>query len=276
MNRIFILIIGILLISCGAKNSNTSKNAQKDLARLEEKELMLAEKSGAFYIESMGDDYYKVAVSAPYAALDSAVVKVLGRSLHLEADTILAFGVIDSDGNWVVPAQYQDIDAHIGNGAFVCMYNIWSTDYNVLTSVYDKGEEVFLPVAHHIPMYAVYYDKRIVAGWEISSDFKPITVSEQVCGFMAAGNDDDDTYLYFYPLDDDYISKNVFNHWDEVDCSSLPHYTNYEVKDNLLYMWGGGQTFEAVQNNKNIPQHEKSLLIRDLKTQKVLYNPYAV
>lgn len=278
MNRIFILIIGILLISCGAKNSNTSQNesAEEDMTSLTGKELMLAKKAGVFYIENIGDGYYKVAVSVPYATIDVAVSDILGCSLHLEEDTIFAFGVINSAGNWVVPAQYQDIVAHIGNGAFVCEYNIWSTDYDVLTDVNDNGEQVFLPVTRHIPMYAVYYDKRIVAGWETSSDFKPIAVAGKVRGFMAAGTDDDESYLYFYPLDNKFIKENVFNHWDEVDCRSLPHYTNYEVKDNLLYMWGGGQTFEAVKNNKKIPQKEKSLLIYDLKTQKVLYNPYAV
>ena len=276
MNKNLVFVACIMLAACGTKESNSTQNDNDyTSARVETpakpemtpEEETVARNFEAVKAKDMGNGYFKVGKSIASEELDSLVYEALEKYANCKEKTSLVWGVVDAEGNWIVPAKYQSVERSLGYGAFVVSYTEWVKDWSGDYDYYGEGGQIEHPWRYQ-QLFAVYYNGKIVAGWDTSDKFETVTYSDKVCGFMHSGNG----FYDWYPLGND----DTFNHYLYVIAWTTPMYNKYEVKDGKLYMWNTniGETFAEAKANSEVPEEEKSVKIWDLRKGKCIYDPF--
>ena len=280
MKKILFFSVCIMLAACGTKKSNSAKIEENGYAEevstaiaepeMTPEEQVIAYKFSVARAEYMGDGYFKVARNISSDDLDSLVYNALGEEANCRCDELTVWGVVDSC-KWVVPAIYQTVERSLGYGAFVVSYTEWVHDWSGEYEYCDKDGQI-RHLWRHQKLFAVYYNGKTFAGWDICDNFEPVTYHSRLYGAMNKFGDDEDCSFEWYP-----VSNTAYNNYLYVENGSHPFYTSYEVKkDGCLYMWNKyeGESFAEARANRSLPQSEKSLLIWDLFGGKTVYDPF--
>ena len=274
MKKLSFLLVSVLLMSCGAKNSNTTnaENTSNALSydeqvieeesaevQMTEEEKVIATKVGALRATKLEDGNFEVKklvspeVYHDCVSYDKSVIV---------SDSMPLIGVVSQNGKWLIQPEFHAVHK-IGNNAYVG---------EIETPIWDDETRSY-PLKS---LYIVIYDGKGIGNWGSSEDIQPVELGGKIRGFLKKFEYDDEyseehCVRYFY-ID---INGEGHDDWIGVENWSHPHFTNYRIEGNILTLWGDGfETPEELRKDKEIPKENKSIYQVDLKTGKVLYDPF--
>lgn len=270
------MLVGILLMSCNAKDSNVTNNGEKvaneqssvspveqvaevpEISMTEEEQVVAA-KVGAVSAKKLEDGTFeveKLVSPKEYEDLMSF------DKPAIVSDSVPLVGVVSQKGKWLVHPEFNEV-RKIGKDAYIGMAEMYVWD----------DETRF---CHLTPLYQVVYKGKEIGNLGFSEDITPIEYEGKIRGFLKKleyGNpyNEEHCVRYFY------IDTEGRGHddWVGVENWSHPCFTYYRIEKNILTLWGDGfETPEELRKDKQIPKENKSIYQVDLRTGKVLYNPF--
>jgi hypothetical protein len=249
MKKLLFLIISFVLLSCDANNSNVAKNKGESVKNIAIKtkadtmtseEAAVAAKFGAIRAYKMADDTFKIV-----KMVKPVEIKELTESEYdIGKDSIKRVGVVSASGRYYVPIQYDNVH-QIGQDVFVGHINITNDE-----------------------LYQIVYKGRAIGNFSYISEIKPICYRRKVIGFLKIFYNKELNENFLYYID---IRGKGWDAWLDVQVGSYPHFEYYKIENNILTIWGGGETPEDLQA---FPKEDRSLYQVDLSSGKVLANPF--
>lgn len=270
------MLIGILLMSCNAKDSNVTNNGEKvtneqssvspgeqvaevpEISMTEE-EQVVATKVGAVSAKKLEDGTFeveKLVSPKEYEDLMSF------DKPAIVSDSMSLVGIVSQKGKWLVPAEYHEV-RKIGENAYVGMAEMY---------VWDNETRHCLLT----PLYRVVYKGKEIGNLGFSEDITPIECAGKIRGFLKK-LEYEDPYNEEHCVRYFYIDTEGRGHddWVGVENWSHPHFTNYRIEGNVLTLWGDGfENPEGLRKDKKIPEENKSIYQVDLRTGKILFDPF--
>jgi len=256
MKKILFMLIGILLMSCNAKDSNVAKSISenKEIAdTMTTEEKALAEKIGALKVEKLAEDTFKVTKLLPVQAYK----KIMGiEYMENEPDSIPMVGAVDSKGRWYVRPVYEDIFC-IAKDAFVGELHFNYYDQNPDNSAYTV-------------MRQVVYRGKPIGNFTHDCDITPVEYRGKLVGFLkAVYNSELNTKLYYYIN----TKGKGWDSWIGQDIGFYPKFEYCKISGKTLTLWGGAEKLEDIEG---FPPEDRSLYKVDLQSGKVLANTFVL
>ena len=273
MKKLFFILTAVMLVSCGAKNSNTAKEEvplEEQNTQTEPKALkfpsfaarnMTAEEKafavkydlrdamklpdGNFIVTQVfeGDDYIERIF---YCDAFDSVTKPLPLC-----------GIMSTQGKWICKPCFHQIEFLGDNfylGSVKTYENLSADSYDIRHGIYYKPCEAY--------GYVIDGKQIGCALWEPDSIY-PMVYQGKACGYILGhiGNE------IYYQRGNKTYGQNI-----SIENFTRPTYQYYSVKNGVLTMWGGAETVEQVK--KEIDECYWEIIKIDLKTGKVLYDPF--
>ena len=271
MKHFLFLFIGLVLIACGANNSNPAKkrvNAESDSVSASAKADTLAKKTDSAAVKKDTMTAEEVAVAASIGALKAtkmapdtfmiykkvAAQDVSSETYVMEADSVPLCGVVSAAGKYYVPVRYHDV-RQLERDAFIGEIKVDIDDNKLNTP-------------NVVALYQVIYQGKPVGGMSVLRDVKPIHHRGKVAGFLKTLHieEADKNYIFFI----DVHGKG----WDilkDIRGTSYPKFEHYRVQKNVLVLWGGAKNPEDLMA---FYPEDRSLYKVDLRNGRVLENPF--
>lgn len=261
MKKVFYLLIGIMLLSCNANNSNVAKvknvadTTQVDSAKVDSvevdtmtaEEVAVAAKVGAVRAYKMAPDTFKVIKLVPASKLS--------LNGHVASkDSLLLTGVVSAAGKYYVPAEYSDV-RQLARNVFIGQLN--ARHYDSRLDIPDDFE-----------LFQVVYRGKKVGGLSALNDVKPLYHHGKVAGFIKTLYIEEADTKYIFYIDTKGKGWDVL--WD-IRGTSYPKFERYKVRGDVLTLWGGAKTPEELQA---FWPEDRSLYRVNLVTGAVLENPF--
>lgn len=261
MKKLLFLLIGIMLLSCNANNSNVAKvenvadTTQVDSAKVDSvevdtmttEEVTVAAKVGAVRAYKMAPDTFKVIKLVPTERLSLA-------DYIADVDSLLMVGVVSATGKYYVPAEYSDVN-QLDRDIFIGTVGI--SNYTPRLDIPDNYE-----------LYQVVYRGKKVGGLSALKDVKPLYHHGKVAGFIKTLYIEEADTKYIFYIDTKGKGWDVL--WD-IRGASYPKFERYKVQGDVLTLWGGAKTPEELQA---FWPEDRSLYRVNLVTGAVLENPF--
>lgn len=261
MKKLLFLLIGIMLLSCNANNSNVAKvenvadTTQVDSAKVDSvevdtmtaEEAAVAAKVGALWVYKMAPDTFKVVKLVPAEKLSLA-------DYIADVDSLPMVGVVSANGKYYVAVKYSDVnqldrDIFIGEVSF--------SQYTAQLDIPDN-----------FTLYQVVYRGKKVGGLSALNDVKPLYHRGKVAGFIKTLYIEEDNIKYIFYIDTKGKGWDVL--WD-IRGTSYPKFEQYKVRGDVLTLWEGTKTPEELQA---FWPEDRSLYRVNLVTGAVLENPF--
>lgn len=261
MKNLLFLLIGIMLLSCNANNSNVAKvenvadTTQVDSAKVDSvevdtmtaEEVAVAAKVGALWVYKMAPDTFKIVQSVPTSKLSF-------KDYVADMDSLPMVGIVSANGKYYVPAEYSDVnqldrDIFIGEVSF--------SQYTAQLDIPDN-----------FTLYQVVYRGKKVGGLSALNDVKPLYHHGKVAGFIKTLYIEEADTKYIFYIDTKGKGWDVL--WD-IRGTSYPKFERYKVRGDVLTLWGGTKTPEELQA---FWPEDRSLYRVNLITGAVLENPF--
>ena len=272
MKNLLFLFVSLMLICCGANNSNpASEDFPKsepdsmpakakpdtpltavpvmtlDADTVSAEENAVATKVGAIRAFKMAPDTFKIFKKV-------ASKDVVFDDYSVETDSVVMCGVVSPSGKYYVPVRYNDV-RQIGRNLFVGEINICIDDPK-------------LDIPNSASLYQVVYNGKAVGGMSALSDIKPVYYRGKVAGFLKTLHieEADEHYLFFI----DVHGKG----WDitkDIRGTSYPKFEYFKQTGSVLTLWGGAK---RAKDLKAFFPEDRSLYKVDLSNGHVLENPF--
>lgn len=250
------MLVGILLMSCDVKDSNVAKETVSLVQEIPDtmttEEHAVANQVGALKAEKLAEDTFKV---TKLVSVDHYKKLVNAEYLPVEADSIPMVGVVSSHGQWLVEPVYQEVKP-LMKDVFVGELHWDYYDSNVEASAYSVLKQIV-------------YRGRPLGNFTHDCEIIPIDYKGNLAGFLKKCNSNFGTSLYYY------ISKTGkgWDAWTGQEIGSYPRFEYYQIKGNILTLWGGPENLEDIEG---IFPEDRSLYSVNLQTGKVLENTFVL
>ena len=275
MKHFLFLFIGLVLIACGANNSNPAKTpqnatpdsvpasakfdtlAKKAKPAVVKKDTMTAEefavanKVGALKAVKMAEDTFKVIKLVSPEVYKS--IMEWSYAVNVE-DSMPMTGVVSGHGKWLVPLEYNDVhqltkDVFVGH----LTVNLYQGDYDA---------------SSFAELVQVVYRGRPIGNFTYTCEITPIMYRQNAVGFVKTFYNTNNQQYFRYYID---TKGNGWDAWVGVQVGSYPHFEYYKVNDNVLTLWGGAKKPEDLAA---FYPEDRSLYKVDLRSGRVLENPF--
>lgn len=275
MKQFLFLFIGLVLMACGANNSNSAQKprgaapdsmpapakvdtpAKKAAPVVIKKDTMSSEESavakkvGALKAVKMAEDTFKVVKLVSPEVYKS--IMEWNYTIHA-TDSMPMTGVVSGQGKWLVPLEYNDVhqltkDAFVGH----LSVNLYDGDYDAPA---------------YAELYQVVYRGRPIGNFTYACDITPIVYRQKPVGFIKTFYNRANQQCFRYYID---TKGKGWDSWVGVQIGSYPHFEYYKIIGNVLTLWGGAKKPEDLAA---FYPEDRSLYRVDLRNGRVLENPF--
>ncbi len=275
MKHLLFLFIGLVLIACGANNSNSAQKrvnvnpdsvpapakiddpTEKVSPAVVKKDTMTAEefavatKVGAQKVTKMAEDTFKVVKLVSPEVYRSIMEWDYAVDVK---DSMPMTGVVSGQGKWLVPLQYNDVH-QLTKDVFVGHLSV---------SLYE-GE---YDAPAYAELYQVVYQGRPIGNFTYACEITPIFYRQKAVGFIKTFYNSAYKQYFRYYID---TKGNGWDGWVGVQIGSHPHFEYYQIIGNVLTLWGGAKKPEDLMA---FYPEDRSLYKVDLRNGRVLENPF--
>jgi hypothetical protein len=275
MRHLLFLFIGLVLMACGANNSNSAQkrvNAESDSVSASAKVDTLAKKTDSAAVKKDTMTAEEVAVAKRVGAIRAIkmaedtfkVIKLVSPEVYKSimewsysvyaTDSMPMTGVVSGHGKWLVPLEYNDVhqltkDAFVGH----LSVSLYEGDYDAPA---------------YAELYQVVYRGKPIGNFTYACEITPIVYRQKAVGFIKTFYNANNQQYFRYYIDN---KGKGWDAWVGVQVGSYPHFEYYKINGNVLTLWGGAKKPEDLA--AFFPE-DRSLYKVDLRSGRVLENPF--